>query len=332
VLRRRTNVNRRNFLTALAGTPAVVALVAACGDPGVKRVTDPPGTQPAGSTGPTASTGATPVSGIAHPTGPADVVLRLGYEGGFVSPSTTFVRIPTLLITGAGQVFQPGAQIEIFPGPLLPAITTRTITEAGIQQILGLAHQAGLLATPADYTADTNVADAPDTVLDLNAAGGTFHHQAYALGMGAAVVEDPATGGTEVAVAGPTPGTANGTAPAEATPARQHFADFVAAVGDLDTLLGLALGPSAVLEARAYRLQATPVTLDSFAGSDPQPTVQPWPEGIGVRLATAATCAVVSGADVATVLQAANSQSLFTDAGVTYQLAAVAQLPGDADC
>ena len=39
-------------------------------------------------------------------------------------------------MTGDGRVIVPGAQIDIFPGPALPAVTVRQLTEDGVQAVL----------------------------------------------------------------------------------------------------------------------------------------------------------------------------------------------------
>ena len=67
-------------------------------------------------------------------------------------------------------MFTPGAQIAIYPGPMLPAIQVQTITEAGIQKILAAADEAGLLAD-LDFTEDSLVADAGTATVAINATG-----------------------------------------------------------------------------------------------------------------------------------------------------------------
>ncbi len=99
-------MNRRTFLAALAGTPTLAALVAACGDDRKYSSTSNP---------------------------PPDVILKITYEGGFVPAGFAFVNLPSLLISGDGRAFTPGPMIEIYPGPLLPAISERTINDAGIK-------------------------------------------------------------------------------------------------------------------------------------------------------------------------------------------------------
>ena len=159
-------MNRRNFLSAVIGTPAIVALVAACGDNSVQ--------------------GNDSQSGVYDlPTDPNAVVVRIGYEGGFTSPGSQFIHTPTLLITGDGRTFTPGVTTLQYPGALLPAINEGSITVKGIQKVVKLADLAGLLGTTPDYSLPVGVgiADAPDTVVSITADGVTYEHRANALGL-----------------------------------------------------------------------------------------------------------------------------------------------------
>jgi hypothetical protein len=162
-----------------------------------------------------------------------------------------------------------------------------------------------LLQTPPDYTVvDINVADASTTQLVLDAAGGSFVHEAYALGL-----QDPAE-----------------------TKDRNVLNGVAIQLRDLETLVGAqSLGNDAPFVADSYRLQAYPVTAETLAGytEDPKPTVVPWPTTVGVELAAAATCVVVPAADAGTLFTDANQLTFFSEGGVVYSIAVVAMLPGD---
>lgn len=308
-----TRLSRRTLLSAVVVAPALTALLAACGDntkgagsnpPDATPGTNPPGTGPTDTT-PATTPGTTSGVGIEHPSGAADVIVRVGYVGGFVPRGYAFTNVPSVLITGDGRVFTPGVTTAIYPGPLLPAINVRTITEAGIQTVLATAEAAGLLQTPPDYTVvDINVADASTTRLILNAAGGTFTHEAYALGL-----QDPAE-----------------------TKDRNVLNGVVIQLGDLEALVGAQeLGTDAPLVAEAYRLQAYPLTAEALAGytDEPKPTIVPWPITTGVELATATECVIVTAAAAGTVFSDANQLTFFTESDVVYSVAVVAMLPGD---
>lgn len=294
-------MDRRSFLSALAATPVLAALLAACGDDSVA----PADTGTPGTGGDTTA----PSSGeIAHPTGADELIFRLGYEGGYVPMGYMFMNIPTLLVSGDGRVVQTGASPAIYPGPLLPALMERTIDEAGIQTLLAAAKDAGLLASPPDYALPEGIgiADAADTVVRLYANGANYVHRAYALD----ITQSEAMA---------------------STPARDNLAAFVAKVSDLSGLVGAEhLGAEAPLMAAQYRFQAMPVDPGQF--TDVAPTVVPWPADTGVVLADAAECAVVDAAKVDTLFTEATQLTFFQEGDVSYQLSVIAVLPGDARC
>lgn len=272
-------LSRRRFLSAGLAAPTLAMLLAAC-----------------------ASNNKTAGKLIRHASGRDDVVVRIGFEGGFTAPGYQFIRIPTLLISGDGRVITAGAQTEQYPGPLLPPLLERSITETGMQKVLEVADKANLLQPPPDYTAPLTVADAPDTVVIVSANGQTYKHSAYALGMN-------------------TP---------ETTVARTRLAAFVAEMGNLATVAGAAsLGVDRPYVADSYRIQARQLNPADLAGYEPAPQFVEWPPDAGVSLASASTCALVAAAKVDAVLKAATHTTLFTENGTTYQVAAIATLPGD---
>ena len=298
-------MNRRSFL-AVVVVSLVVAALAACGDPNQASVATAPTTP---LTTPVTSPLTVPATaadaGIAHPTGADDLVLRLAYEGGLVPAGYAFVNTPTLLVSGDGRVFTPGVIPAIFPGPLLPAVMVRTITEDGVQAMLGIARDAGLLAAPPEYPDRHNIADAPDTVLTIDADGGTFVHSAYALGM-----SDPAETG-----------------------ARQNLLDATTRLADVEAAAGVAnLGVDQPFVPTTYRLLARPIDPTELTGQEPAPSVVAWPADAGVSLASATTCARLDASSVGSLLLDAKQNTYFKEGEVVYQLAVAGVLPGDPAC
>lgn len=272
-------MNRRNFLAALAGTPALAALIAACGDDKQSSFSS-------------------------IPSGPEDVVLKITYEGGFVPAGFAFVNLPSLLISGDGRVFTPGPMIEIYPGPLLPAIDERSITDEGIRKVLQLADDAGLLAAPPDYSLPDGVgiADAPDTVVRINVNGKTYEHRANALGFEGA-----------------------------GTPARDNLNTFVTIISDIAKVTGNSnVGEQHSFAAEQYRFQS--LAVDPTQWTDPSPTIVPWPADTGAVLADSLQCATVAAEAVDELFTTANQLTFFEENDITYQLYVVAVLPGDATC
>ena len=292
-------MNRRSFLLSMAITP-IVGVIAACGDPKQQSTSTEP-TSP--STTPD-TTPSTTLAGIAHPTGAGDVVLQLSYEGGFVAPDYLFASVPSLLVSGDGRVFTQGLTPAIYPGALLPSILVRTITEDGIQILLGIADAAGLLAAPADYSGGLQVADAPNTVVTINAKGGSFIHSAYALG-----IDNPES------------------------PVRGRLLDAVNAFSNLELTVGAAeLGTNEAFVATTYRLRATATDPSASAGQEPAPSVVDWPAGAGVSLANASECARVDADAVGSLFVDATQNTYFRDGDVVYRLATRGVLPADPAC
>ncbi len=245
-------------------------------------------------------------NGYQHPTGADEVVVEYVEVGGFTTREVAFQQTPNVLVSGDGSVFGPGAQIAIFPGPLLPAVQVQPISETGIQAILAAADEAGLLRD-VDYEQPTNIADASTARVTINANGQTFVHEAYALGLAL-----PGEGGEET------------------TPDRQALAGFIAELNDLTTLVGAdELGEQTIFEPVSYGISAQEIDdLTDFAVDGIEPSVVEWPADASVRLADASGCSVVAAEQVGAVLAAADQLTFFADADVTYQVAAKPILPG----
>jgi hypothetical protein len=119
--------------------------------------------------------------GIAHPTGPNDLILRVHVGGGFVPVDYTLREIPFFSIYGDGRLITLGPQIEIYPGPALPNLLVTQISEEGIQAILEAARDAGLLGPDRRYD-HPGIADAHTTTFTVVAEGRRHVISAYALG------------------------------------------------------------------------------------------------------------------------------------------------------
>lgn len=121
--------------------------------------------------------------GIDHPMGADDVVLRLSYEGGFVPVEHTLSQFPSFTLYGDGRIVVPGPQIEIYPGPALPAVNQRIVTEDGMQAIIRAALEAGLGRGDRDLSdfGSTVIADASTAVFAFSANGRTSRVSVYAL-------------------------------------------------------------------------------------------------------------------------------------------------------
>ena len=120
---------------------------------------------------------------IEHPIGDA-VVLRVSYSGGFVGPGFDLLNHPTFSLLGDGRVIVPGAQVLLFPGPALPAMNVRRLTESGIQAVLAELEATGLFAEDLDLRGAANcVADASDVIFALHADQRDVTVTVYGLGI-----------------------------------------------------------------------------------------------------------------------------------------------------
>jgi hypothetical protein len=262
-----------------------------------------------GAADPEVTTGEPPptAGGDEQPSDPDAVVLSVTDVGGFVPSDRTFTNAPRLLVTGDGRVIQDGPVIAIHPGPLLPNLLQRTITEAGIERLIDLADEHGLLGD-VKYTRPGNIADAADTVVTITVNSETFEHRAYALGLGG----------------GPDGG--------ETGTARARLLDFVVAATDLTSgPTAGEIGPEEPYRSESYLIRAreaenTEPTDD--APIDIAPTLVDWPSDAPVRLAAAAECAEVPTNRFAQLFDDANQLTRFIDDGVAYSLAVMPRVPG----
>ena len=168
--------------------PVILAACAAAGgSPGASE-SDAGG----GSTPPSASGGGGETSdGIEHPTGADEPILVVEEAGGFAMPQMIAARVPTFALYGDGRVIMQGMQTLEFPGPALPALIERTMTEDGIQAVLEAIEDTNLFTGDLELRGAMNVvADATDTVFHLSANGDEVTVTVYALGM-----LDPSLGG-----------------------------------------------------------------------------------------------------------------------------------------
>jgi hypothetical protein len=271
--------------------------VAATTTPATSAATSAPATSaPATTAPPTTSPSALRYN---HPTGAEEAVVEITYEGGFATPEMIFSRAPLLLITGDGRVISEGPVPAIYPGPLLPNLLERTITEDGTQTLLAKADELGLLAE-ADYARNDQIADAPDTVVKITVDGTTYTHSAYALGFDG-----------------------------ETDAGRANLFEFVtAATTDLAGTVGEdELGPEAPVASDTYLVRATPVDPATVTTEVPA-TIVDWPADASVTLADAGECAELPAVEGDMLFVDANQLTFFTEGGVTYQVAATPTVPG----
>jgi hypothetical protein len=157
---------------AAAGGPGSVAPSAS---PTPEASSSPPPTEGGGDDG---SGGA-----IDHPTG-SEAVLAITSAGGMLPVQMQVTHVPLLVITGDGRVVMQGMQTLEFPGPALPALIERQLTEDGVQQVLRALEQTNLFAGDLELRGMMGmIADATDTIFTVHAAGLESVVTVYAISM-----------------------------------------------------------------------------------------------------------------------------------------------------
>ena len=308
-------------LAALTATACVAGPGAA--NPGQSGTPSTPAT-PAPTATPKPSPSGPPA--IDHPTGKDSLVLRITLDGGFVPVGWSLTNLPVISIYGDGRVITQGAQIMIYPGPALPSLWVKHITEAGLQKILAAAAEAGLLGADKQYDDGGMVADAATTTFILNAGGRVHTISAYAL----FEAENPGPNLSK-----------------EDEAARKLLRTFLSQITDLGTLVGASeLSAEEAYTPAAIRLFVTPVDPAQPAPTDvPEQEPIAWP--LKTPLADFGTvtvrggalgdmrCGIVEAADLDTLLpllEKANALTQFTDKGKSYTFLVRPLLPDETGC
>ena len=108
------------------------------------------------------------------------LVLRVDSIGGFVPPTFTYSRLPTVSIYADGRMITQGPQVTIYPAPALPNLLVRTLRQEGIERLIDEARRAGV-GKRTDF-GTPGVADATTTRFTLVDDGRTMTTEVYALG------------------------------------------------------------------------------------------------------------------------------------------------------
>jgi hypothetical protein len=163
---------------------AMLLVLGACAATGGDDPTDPPSSAPPTDAPPSDGGGETGNDGrIDHPEG-SEAVLAITWAGGMLHESMTVTQVPPLVITGDGRVIMQGMQTLEFPGPALPALIERRLTEDGLQQVLRALEDTNLFTGDLELRGMNGmVADANDTIFTVRAAGLESVVTVYAISM-----------------------------------------------------------------------------------------------------------------------------------------------------
>ena len=159
---------KRTVPTLLVG----LSLLAACS-----------GTGSGGSPAPDPSEGDSDTGAIDHPTGGDQAIFIIEYAGGMIPVQFQVRQTPAFVLLGDGRVIVQGVQTLEFPGPALPPLMERTLTESGIQEVLAAIGETNLFTSDQELRGAQNVvADASDTIFTLDGAGQQVTVSIYGLG------------------------------------------------------------------------------------------------------------------------------------------------------
>ena len=287
-------------LARLAALLAVALIAAAC-------------VGGAGAAGPTPSP---------KPEDPDKVIFRVSWEGGFVTPEMLLGRLPVIAVYADGRVITLGPVPAIYPGPFMPNLLEQTLSPEALEDLVQLARDKDLLK---DVRYDfPGIADAADTVLEINMDGTSYRLTAYAL------AESGIDGEIAPAVEVPPADKAGRAAmrefidaltqiPADDFVDEQHSYEFDA--------LRLYVTEAAIVDNSEFPGEQPPIAwpLDDLATAG-QP-VENSPVG--------ARCLVVEGEDLETLkplLDGANQLSVFESEGQFYSLIPRPLYPGESGC
>jgi len=255
---------------------------------------------------------------IARGTAPEDLLLRWGYEGGFTPPEYQLTNLPSFSLYGDGTIVRPGPQIEIYPGPAVPALEAVHVDDEAVASILDAAFEAGL-DTVGDLTdmGSVGIADAPETVFTLRAGGVDRAVRVYALGE----------------LSGKPPGM-----PDDEYEARQELIELIDRLGSLETWLPEgSIGASDAYHVTGVRAF---VSRHRDQAGLPQPEIE-WPLDVPLRdlgedAGAGYRCVVVTGPEWTERLEPAamqaNQLTPWTSGGRRYAIAFRPLLPDEAAC
>ncbi len=279
---------------------ASLSLVACVGSAGAAAPTPTPSTSP-------------------DPVNPNTPVFRVSWDGGFVTPEMLLGRMPIVTVYADGRVITTGPVPAIYPGPLMPNLVERTLSAEGLERLIELARDRDLLRTV--HYDFPGIADAADTVLDIELDGMTYRVSAYAL----------AEAGVDIAAPGLDRDDLDGRADLRA------FVDALTGMPAVDFVDEE--HPYEFDAIRIYASKAVIVPGSELPGE--QPAID-WPLG---DLATAGEkvdngvlevrCRVVDGEDLVEVrsaLMGANALQTFRSEGELYSFIVLPLLPGERGC
>jgi hypothetical protein len=117
--------------------------------------------------------------------GDDEAVLQITSEGGFLPVEVALGNGPRYTVLGDGRLIFQGAQIMIFPGPLVPPYMVAQLDDGQMNAVLAMVEDIGLpeIDDEADDSAADMVADASTEVISFWDENGEHRLSVYALGI-----------------------------------------------------------------------------------------------------------------------------------------------------
>ena len=224
-----------------------------------------------------------------------------------ILPQYTFGVLPGATISGGQFIDGMIAIPMIYPGPIYSGLSSRAISPAGIATIIAFAQDQGMLDGRTDFT-------------QVPTPGSVTAHISLVVNSTSYELSGPLPGATPESIV--------------TTGSTGAFEGFFSRLQTILTWLASDLGPSVPYNPTKVAFELSP---PADAPAPMNPTMVAWPlsgtfADFGV-VAGADRCAVLSGADLATLLpvvENANQLTRFVDsAGVAMSLAARPLLPGE---
>ncbi len=297
----------------LAVTMLAVVL-AACGAPGG------PSTGASQGTSAVPSPGVSPSSAAVPSTTPdaGSYWLRATYTQA-LPPLSLFGGQSYAVITGDGRSITQLALPTVYPGPLLPNLQARQLTDAGHKAIVAAARDLGLLGGTTDFDTGPMLAGGVSGRIEMTVDG----RRITLTGNPNALMECVA------APCEPPPGSA------------AAFAEFWRRLGDLPSWLAGEVGPESAYEAPAYAILVGPAPEQDPGFSQPPmdwPLDQPLALYGGPVAGGSHRCGTASGEDAVTLrpaLEAANQLTQWVQdptTSATFGLTVRPMVPGEDIC
>ena len=164
---------RRGSTIGLAALLLLVACNTALGPSAIPSRSAAPSSSPTSEPTTAAPTAAPSLAPSPTPADPTVAVVKIEQQGGMLPPWETLRFYPSVALYSDGRLITQGPMIDIYPGPALPNLQVTHLTQAGVEQVLAWAAEAGLKGP--DRQLGEIGFDAGSTLITVVHPDGTHH-------------------------------------------------------------------------------------------------------------------------------------------------------------